>query len=67
MAHSEAVPGTRSEGWLRNLVRNDEGQDVVEYGLLAALISIAAVLTIQLIGPLVDAMYQQVLAVLQTA
>jgi Flp pilus assembly pilin Flp len=39
----------------------------VEYGLLAALISIAAVLTISLIGPLVDAMYQQVLAVLQTA
>jgi Flp pilus assembly pilin Flp len=67
MAHSEAVPGARSKGWLRDLVERDEGQDVVEYGLLAALISIAAVLTIQLIGPLVDAMYQQVLAVLQTA
>jgi len=50
-----------------HLVHHDEGQDVVEYGLLAALVSIAAVLTIQLIGPLVDAMYQQVLAVLQTA
>ena len=67
MAHSEAVPGARSGEWLRRFVRNDEGQDVVEYGLLAALISIAAVLTIQLIGPLVDALYQQVLVVLQSA
>jgi Flp pilus assembly pilin Flp len=66
MAHSEAVRGIRSEGWLSHLVRKDEGQDVVEYGLLAALLSIAAVLTIELIGPLVDDLYQRVLAVLQS-
>lgn len=51
---------------LRRFVRKDEGQDMVEYGLLAALLSIAAVLTLRLFGPLVDGMYQKVLAVLQS-
>ena len=37
--------------------RDEKGQDMIEYGMLASLISIAAVLTIRLIGPLVNAMW----------
>jgi Flp pilus assembly pilin Flp len=36
----------------------ESGQDTVEYGLLAALIAIASIVTIQAIGPLVNAMYK---------
>jgi Flp pilus assembly pilin Flp len=44
---------------LRILI-DDQGQDTVEYGLLAAFISIAALLTIKGIGPLVESLYQDV-------
>ena len=36
----------------------ESGQDTVEYGLLAALIAIASIVTIQAIGPLVNSMYK---------
>lgn len=39
---------------------DDEGQDTVEYGLLAAFISIAALLAIKAIGPLVEVLYQRI-------
>ena len=45
---------------LKNLLRKDDGQDMVEYALLAAFISIIAIVTIRNIGPLVDAVYQNV-------
>ena len=45
---------------LMRRLRADEGQDVVEYGLLASFISIAALLTIKAIGPLVNGLYQKV-------
>ncbi len=38
-------------------IHNEKGQDIIEYGMLASIISIAAVLTIQLIGPIVRAMW----------
>ena len=38
-------------------IRDENGQDMIEYGMLASLISIAAVLTVRLIGPLVNAMW----------
>ena len=47
---------TDLNGWLKN----EEGQDMVEYGLLAAFISIVAVITIKAIGPLVNDLYQKV-------
>ena len=47
---------------LGRLVFDDSGQDTVEYGLLAAFISIAALLAIKAIGPLVESLYQQVAA-----
>ena len=43
--------------YLMNILRNDEGQDMVEYGLLAAFISIVAIAALQAIGPLVNAVY----------
>lgn len=39
------------------LVREDEGQDMIEYAILAAFISIVAIVAIRAIGPLVDAIY----------
>jgi Flp pilus assembly pilin Flp len=52
---------------LEYLVKNDEGQDVVEYALLAAFISIVAIATLQLIGPLVDGIYQNIHDALNSA
>jgi Flp pilus assembly pilin Flp len=36
---------------LRRLVRSEEGQDLIEYGLLVGIITITAIATIILIGP----------------
>lgn len=49
---------------LKRLIREDDGQDVIEYALLAAGISIAAIPTIPLIGAAVLANYNEVLAAL---
>ena len=45
---------------LKRLIREDEGQDVIEYALLGAGISIVAITTIGLIGPAVDAIYVRI-------
>ncbi|HZM17583.1 MAG TPA: Flp family type IVb pilin [Candidatus Krumholzibacteria bacterium] len=50
--------------FLTRLIHEDKGQDMVEYALLAAFISIVAIVTIRNIGPLVDAVYQNVQAAL---
>ena len=42
---------------IRALLHEESGQDMVEYGLLAALISIVALLTIRTIGPLVNNLF----------
>jgi Flp pilus assembly pilin Flp len=42
---------------LRCLLRRDEGQDIIEYALLGAFISIVAIVAIQAIGPLVNDIY----------
>lgn len=44
----------------RSLVQRDEGQDVVEYALLASLISIFALITIKAIGPAVNSLYETI-------
>lgn len=43
--------------YIKGLLQDDSGQDMVEYGLLAAFISIAAIATLRLIGPLVAALW----------
>ena len=45
---------------LTRFLKNEDGQDVVEYGLLASFISIAALLVIKAIGPLVNNLYEKV-------
>lgn len=45
----------------RRIMRSDEeGQGMIEYGLLVALISIAAIAVITLIGPQLKGIFQQV-------
>jgi Flp pilus assembly pilin Flp len=51
----------------RRFLREDKGQDMVEYGLLAAFISIVAILALQAIGPLVRTVYENVQAALESA
>lgn len=36
---------------LARLINDEQGQSMIEYGLLAALISVAAIAAIKLIGP----------------
>ena len=48
-----------------NFIRNEKGQDMVEYALLASFISIVAIATLRLIGPLVLAIYDAIELALQ--
>jgi Flp pilus assembly pilin Flp len=43
--------------WLSHLIRDCSGEDMVEYGLLSAFISIVAVASIRFIGPLTKLMF----------
>jgi Flp pilus assembly pilin Flp len=45
---------------LRQLIRDEKGQDLIEYALLGSFISVVAVLAIQAIGPLVNALYESI-------
>lgn len=45
---------------LAQFIRDDRGQDVIEYGLLAAFISIAAITAILAIGVDVNTMFTNV-------
>ena len=42
------------------LIENEDGQDLIEYGLLAALISVIAVLAISALGVKVNTNYQNI-------
>jgi pilus assembly protein Flp/PilA len=45
---------------LRRFIREESGQDMVEYALLASFISIVAIAALRAIGPLVNAIYVRV-------
>lgn len=49
------------------LVRNDEGQDLIEYALLAGLIALVAVVAIGEAGVEVNAIWGQIVLALRTA
>ena len=55
---------------LRDVIANffdrEEGQDMVEYALLAALISIVAITIIILIGPYLDNLFKDVINALNS-
>ena len=45
---------------LKGLFKDESGQDIIEYALLAAFISIFAILAVKLIGPLLVTIYNNV-------
>jgi pilus assembly protein Flp/PilA len=45
---------------LRAIVRNEEGQDLIEYALLVGLISLVAVISIGLAGSAVNNIFQSI-------
>ena len=50
---------------LQHLLRDEEGQDLVEYALLAALIAIASVVSLSTLGPTISSMYESLIEPLQ--
>jgi len=52
---------------LRQTLEREEGQDMIEYALLAALISIAAIAIIILVGPYLKNLFQDVVNAFGTA
>ena len=57
----------RFQQWLEDLFEKEEGQDMIEYALLAALISIVAIGIILLVGPYLKNLFQDVVNGLNTA
>jgi len=49
---------------LRKLFCDESGQDMIEYALLASFISIVAIATLRLIGPLVSTIYDNIVTAL---
>jgi Flp pilus assembly pilin Flp len=49
---------------LINLFKDERGQDMIEYALLAAFISIAAIVAVKAIGPLLVIIYNKVVTAL---
>ena len=45
---------------LKSFIRDDSGQDMVEYGLLAAFISIAAIAALIAIEPLISGIFTRI-------
>ena len=52
---------------MKGLLVEEEGQDIVEYALLAAFIAIVAVAILVNIGPLIEDLYTQVQEALEEA
>ena len=42
---------------LRRLIREEQGQDLIEYALLAAFIALAATASLLLVGPQISTLY----------
>lgn len=49
-----------AQSYARSITRNEEGQALVEYALILALVSIAAVGTLTLLGGSIDGVLQTV-------
>jgi pilus assembly protein Flp/PilA len=57
----------RMQALIARLSEREEGQDMIEYALLAALISIVAIAIIVLIGPYLKDLFQDVVNALGSA
>jgi Flp pilus assembly pilin Flp len=51
--------------YLRGFVRNEEGQDLIEYALLVALIALGAIVMVRTAGIEVNAIFGDIVAGLQ--
>lgn len=49
------------ESMLKTIFRSEDGQDLIEYGLLGAFISVSAIAILRIIGVPITAMFQSVL------
>ena len=47
---------------LKNFIVREEGQDLVEYALLAALLSIVSIAALKVLGPMIAATWEQIQA-----
>ena len=45
---------------IQRFVREEEGQDIIEYALLAAFVSVVAIVVVKAIGALVTTNYQAI-------
>jgi Flp pilus assembly pilin Flp len=45
---------------LKRFIREEDGQDMIEYALLASFISIVAIVALRAIGPLVNTIYTNI-------
>lgn len=46
--------------WLRQLLAGQEGQSMVEYGLMVSLIAIAAIIAVGALGGVVEQLFRQI-------
>jgi pilus assembly protein Flp/PilA len=53
--------------FVKNLKRNEEGQDLLEYALLVALIALVAIVAVTAAGGAVDAIFTEIATQLQGA
>jgi pilus assembly protein Flp/PilA len=45
---------------LKNFIAQEDGQDLVEYALLAALLSIVSIVTLKVLGPKIAAVWTNI-------
>lgn len=57
---TEITRGKAMKNLIQRFIREEDGQDIIEYALLAAFISIAAILAIKAIGPKVNTYFTNV-------
>jgi Flp pilus assembly pilin Flp len=51
---------------LHNLLVREEGQDLVEYALLAALLSIVSIVALQALGPVIANVWTRIQAAIES-
>jgi Flp pilus assembly pilin Flp len=66
MTHFLLTQQNKLRQMVETLLNREEGQDMVEYALLAALISIVAIAIIILLGPYLKDLFQDVVNALGT-
>jgi pilus assembly protein Flp/PilA len=61
------IKGFATSLWARVLVRGEEGQAMVEYGLILALVSVVAIAALAAIGVEVDGAFKAIVTELEGA